>query len=849
MFLKKIFEKKSKKIVIVQCRLSSTRLPRKALMKIGDKTIIECALLSMKKVKADKYFLATDVESAGELEIYAKKCGYKLYAGSKEDVLQRFCDVIELSKCDIVIRATADNPYLFYETAEKLSEKFEEKFLSENIDYMTFTGLPHGSGIEVMNAKSLLKACDETNLAYDHEHVGPALYNHKELFNCVFIPVTRYFDFPNYIGEYRTTVDTDFDYKKAQLIYSVLIKESEEKFPFTANQIIKALENPLVKNTVLLYPSCKKGFGTGHFNRCLKIAVENNFFIYIPDTPEENFEQVENLVSEAKRSGLNEWQIIRNKPELEKFNLVITDLFKTDPKLCNELASKTAVVALDEGNDDLNYAEYVLNIIPSLDEKKESNCTDSSFIPLPENTKALSEKKEIKSVLVTFGGEDPENLTLNTALVFAENEINVTAIIPSEKKYELAQQSITDDLRKYISISNRIENLKEKLYEYDLVVTHFGFTAFEARGAGCEVLLVSVTPYHEKLSVKYNFKCIEKNDITTKKIKALIKHFNLTEENKDTVNEKPLTNIRQRNLSLFLKDLSKSRRLLCPICHNKLNYTDKVIARTEKRTFRRCSKCSLLYMSWSVNEKVSEYTKEYFFEEYKNQYGKTYLEDFVSIKSQGIRRIGIIDMLYRTKFSKVSPTVLDIGCAMGPFMDAANESGWQVFGTDLCEDAVSYVQNELSYPAVCGSFPDVNLNDEFGIDLFDCVTMWYVIEHFSNLDKVLEGVSKIIKKGGIFAFSTPSGSGVSAKYNTKEFFKSSPADHYSIWEYKTCEKILEKYGFKVLVKVSTGIHPERFPKVAKGKVNPKSFKYKFYRMISKIFHLGDTFEVYCKKIN
>ena len=90
-------------VVIVQCRLSSTRLPGKALKKLGDKTVLEWTLNAMKKVKATSYYLATDEDSKSELEPIARKCGWDFFAGSLNDVLDRFCRVIEISKADVVV--------------------------------------------------------------------------------------------------------------------------------------------------------------------------------------------------------------------------------------------------------------------------------------------------------------------------------------------------------------------------------------------------------------------------------------------------------------------------------------------------------------------------------------------------------------------------------------------------------------------------------------------------------------------------------------------------------------------------------------------------------------------------
>ena len=49
-----------------------------------------------------------------------------------------------------------------------------------------------------------------------------------------------------------------------------------------------------------------------------------------------------------------------------------------------------------------------------------------------------------------------------------------------------------------------------------------------------------------------------------------------------------------------------------------------------------------------------------------------------------------------------------------------------------------------------------------------------MIEHFKDLDSVLSKISEITKEGGIFAFATPSGEGISAKSNLDHFYTISP---------------------------------------------------------------------------
>ncbi|MDY4902255.1 MAG: methyltransferase domain-containing protein [Treponema sp.] len=833
MLLKEFFSRHNDcTVLIVQCRLSSTRLPEKALLPLGKKCVLEWALSSMKKVKADRYFLATDKASEEKLAPVAKKCGFEVFAGSLDDVLDRFCNVIKLTKGSLIIRATADNTFLLYEAASSLVEEYRRLGQSSPVDYLTYTGLPHGSGVEVFNGKSLLKAAEETASPYDHEHVGPALYNHQEKYKCKFIPSPKRWNFPHL----RTTIDTQSDYRRALSIVNAVCANGDTDGPYTTEQILSAFKNPLVKYPVLFVPSTKKNQGTGHLYRCLELAAETGNDIFISENPE--LEQTSFLVEEALEKGLKPYQIIRTLDNAEYYALAVLDSFKTDLQTASLLSSKCAVCALDEGNSETSWADYLLDVIPSLQINRNVNLSDISFMKMSGSKRVLTSPVDvIKNAVVVLGGEDPAGLTMISAICLAKNGISVTAVL-NQKNQEEKSRLIPEELKPYITIVPPVKNLRNELWKYDLVVTHYGFTAFEACSAGCNVILEGTSELHEKLSRKYGFVCLKKNEITPEKFASLLS------ENDKLKNK--FIGSEQKSLASFITSVSKGISLDCPVCHKK-SRENPVVSRTSERTFRRCSDCSMIYISWSMEKEETSYSRSYFYEDYRKQYGKTYLEDFPAIKSQCVRRMSIIDMIHHSSKGVITPCVLDVGCAMGPFLSAANDAMWQVFGIDISKDAVEYVQNQLNFPATCSAFPDFNCEKEFGIKQFDAVTMWYVIEHFKDLDKVLKAVSSLLKKGGIFAFSTPSASGVSAKYNRQEFFEKSPSDHYSLWEPEKVSAILKRYDFEIVKIVSTGIHPERFPSAKKHNWTDRNFQFNVLKSVSRIFKLGDTFEVYARK--
>ncbi len=835
-------------IVIVQCRLSSTRLPRKALLPLGGKPLISWVLDSMKQVPADKYILAVDYDSKDELEPIAHEYNWECFAGPKDDVLERFCMAAKWADCvmpnDLILRATADNPFLFYEAATQLLQTAKKN----PSDYITYTGLPHGSGVEVFNARSLFEACGMTNDPYDHEHVGPAFYNHPKEFSSVMLPAPSRWNHP----KFRTTIDTYEDYRRALRIVHFISGERNLRRPYTTEEICAAFTDDSVIHPILCVPSIKKGHGTGHLRRCLDIASKIGADIYIPQ--EASLEECNNLLEEAKQHGLEDWQIINELPETYSYDLVLADLFSMQKDFVKKLVNVGPIAAIDEGSQFTNYCDFLLDIIPSIKLNREPNDKNIGFIPLPKNRKDLNQNDQLgDKVLISVGGEDPANLSIPTAIAFGECGKNVTVIVSDPLK---EKDKIPERLQKKIRVVPPVNNLCEKLYMYDIVVTHYGFTAYEALAAGCGVLLLPTSSLHISLAEHYGFALLRHDEITPFSIEKILSKpellFPLEIKNELLENS-------NETLPNYVRRLSSGKKIPCPICGNtkKNQSPDLIIARTKDRTYRRCNSCGMLYMSWTFSDKTPKYVSSYFFEDYKKQYGRTYLEDFPAIKMQCVHRMSIIDSLFWMhshkkvrirKNSSLTPSVLDIGCAMGPFLDAASDSGWQVYGTDISTEAVDYVQNTLRYPAVCTAFPAIDTVAEFGISQFDAVTMWYVIEHFEDLDSVLRAVSSIIKKGGIFAFSTPSGKGVSGRFSTESFFEASPTDHYTIWEPNNTDDILKKYGFKVVRKVSTGHHAERFP-IAKAKnLQPSSLGFSLLTGISHCFSLGDTFETYCIKV-
>lgn len=264
------------------------------------------------------------------------------------------------------------------------------------------------------------------------------------------------------------------------------------------------------------------------------------------------------------------------------------------------------------------------------------------------------------------------------------------------------------------------------------------------------------------------------------------------------------------------------------------------VERFPYRTYFRNTADGIVFLH-SFSAGITRYDQSYFFQDYRRQYGRTYLEDFDSIAATGRRRMRDILRYGRSSFRKDTPLrLLDLGCAYGPFLLAASREGCRVTGCEINAEAVRYVREVLGLDVVQGDL--VALKQENFSDVFDIVTMWYVIEHIQQLQVVLNTVAGLLRPGGVLAFSTPHGEGISARRSRRTFLDRSPADHYTVWNIPAARRLLRGYGFRVLHVRVTGHHPERFPGPPPTVLRP------FAGIASRLLRLGDTFEVIAERL-
>jgi len=581
---------------------------------------------------------------------------------------------------------------------------------------------------------------------------------------------------------------------------------------------------------ILIIPAVEKGKGGGHLCRCVSLtsdlrATGHTAWLFLPEDAQAG-ELLKSMNFNPKWRITNE-QLTMNNEQIE---YIILDRFKTPREELLRWKKIAPVIGIDEGGKSRDSFDFLIDIlVPEKMAIPKANISAVSLLKFPPASPRKFPSSDELKVLVTFGHEDSAGLGQKTArLLSSVKNMNVTLLRGALSNGEVV--SLPN-----VRVIEAIPNLAEHLGEYDIVVTHYGITAYEALYAGTMVLLASPTKYHAKLAKAAGFQFFNPKFFLAE---ARRHGENLKSHCEELVAKYGLDKDGTSLSDLFCGLLPQVNRS-CPVCS--ANVPSRSVARFSERTYRRCSNCGVIFMDRSCPPPI-EYEKEYFFESYKRQYGKTYLEDFENIKAQGKRRLKIINSFFPAKKTE-ERTLLDIGCAYGPFLSAAREEGFSPSGIDPAQDAIRYVQEELAIPAVAGFFPNSQLPTPNSPTV---ITLWFVIEHFTDCADVLAAIKKILKPEGLLAFSTPSFSGISGRSSLRRFLSASPADHYTIWSPVMCKKALALYGFKIKKTVSIGHHPERFPLLGKFAKSKKSPLYWPLLAISKIFKLGDSFEVYAQ---
>lgn len=226
----------------------------------------------------------------------------------------------------------------------------------------------------------------------------------------------------------------------------------------------------------------------------------------------------------------------------------------------------------------------------------------------------------------------------------------------------------------------------------------------------------------------------------------------------------------------------------CPCCHG-----DAIEPFASHAGFSivACRECGLRYLDPqpTVNELEELYSESYFTHEGTGLPGyDRYLEELDN------HRRTFDDRLPLLPAHAQESRILDVGAAVGAFVERARFAGWQAEGVEPSTWAAAYARDILRQPVATGTLEGA----EYPAATFDVVTLWEVIEHLPEPLSTLREIHRVLKPGGFLALSTPDArSPVSQLLGRRWPGWRKVPEHLFFFDRRTLRKLLGDAGFEV----------------------------------------------------
>jgi spore coat polysaccharide biosynthesis predicted glycosyltransferase SpsG/SAM-dependent methyltransferase len=569
-------------------------------------------------------------------------------------------------------------------------------------------------------------------------------------------------------------------------------------------------------------------YGIGHLRRCLSLieAGKSWFesYLYIM--------KGDNRYPEVS----SRYRTVTNLNDIPAIDLIVSDMRDTKLHEMRRLERIAPIVSIDDKGAARGRAPVCIYSLPQR-EVIQGNYLGPSFIVLDTRIQDCTPLSfgEKQGITVSFGGSDPENLT-----EYVTRLLNEVGVYPTIVKGPLYRHD-TSMLKGEIVEGG--DDIFDLINRSKVLITSFGITMYEAFYLKTPVILFNRTKYHYELgcktsAVNLGFKGKRTQKELAGELEREIKMESMLAESAER-NSSVVDGMGALRVAAIIKRALDAVRRDCLLSHKRY----RVMRRSEDFSIIQCRRCRDIFL-YELKDRGAVYDDpDYFFDDYKRRYGKSYIDDRDNIVKLGDDRIRTIQEIKGGK-----GRLLDVGCAMGFFLDLAKGRGWEVQGVEVSAYAAGWAREKLELDVINADFLDVEIEPAS----FDAVCFFFVAEHFKNIEDVVEKAYVILKKGGIICMALPNRGGVSFRFNRQLYLDQRPRDHYFDTNSKNLNRFLETYGFKCARIRVTGIHPERFfkrffPEKTNGDTSIPLWVEKMYSGLARKVSLGDTFEYYAIK--
>ena len=203
------------------CRAESERLYGKPLQVVGDRTILDHLIDRLRESKLlDEIVLAiSEGPSCQVFCEFAEQRRLRYVLGPEKDVLARLIAAGEEVRADLILRATTENPYTYWENVDDLILAHIEN----NADLTVTEKLPLGTDVEIISMDALRKSHKHGEDRHRSELCTLFIAENPDVFSIQRILAPENLRRP----DIRLTVDTPNDLILARTLWEALHREGE----------------------------------------------------------------------------------------------------------------------------------------------------------------------------------------------------------------------------------------------------------------------------------------------------------------------------------------------------------------------------------------------------------------------------------------------------------------------------------------------------------------------------------------------------------------------------------------------------------------------------------------------
>ena len=472
---------------IIPARAGSRGIPNKNIRIVGDHPLIYYSIRNaMQSSLITDIIVSTD---SPEVRIIAQQMGVKVHWRN-----EALCgDAVTL---DAVIEDAIpkERPWDYVVTMQPTSPTLQVGTLDSAIQYTIDNDLD-----------TVISAINAPHLSWRVQD-GKKVPNYKERLNRQYLPPC-YMETGAFVISKASVVTPKTRIGSKVDVFEV---PEDEALDVDTFEDLKCVAATLNRQKVGIYVNGNKQRGTGHVYRALELADE---FYVKPDIYYDANQTDPRVFGNTKHNliPVNGIAELFQACKEQQYNIFINDILTTS--IDYMIGLKTVIpnaklINFEDDGEGTVKADLVINALfqeESLPQMKSGEkyyiCGKTFMFYEP-----ISIKNEVKRVLITFGGSDPQNYTDRLLNMVSKPEYShYSFVVVLGRAKENVEELMTYNRFSHIEVLYNVNNMPELMSSCDVAITSRGRTGFELALLG----IPSIALAQNKREEKHGFVCNE----------------------------------------------------------------------------------------------------------------------------------------------------------------------------------------------------------------------------------------------------------------------------------------------------------------------------------------------------